>query len=67
MEIGSISGVLGSTGVMVASLKGNVGHMEGTAGTGGLLSLVGAILHRGTGSNVQLRQLNLNLQNITAG
>lgn len=67
VEIGSISGVLGSTGVTVASLKGNIGHMEGTAGTGGLLNLVGAILHRGTGSNVQLRRLNVNLQNIIAG
>ena len=45
MEIGSISGVLGSTGVAVASLKGNMGHMEGSAGTGGLLNLVGVLTH----------------------
>lgn len=45
VEIGSISGVLGSTGVAVASLKGNMGHMEGSAGTGGLLNLVGVLTH----------------------
>ena len=44
VEIGSVSGVLGSSGVAVASLKGNVGHMEGSAGTGGLLSLVSRIV-----------------------
>ena len=45
VEMGSVSGVLGSTGVAVASLKGNTGHMEGTAGTGGLLNLIGTIVN----------------------
>ena len=45
VEIGSVSGVLGSTGVAVASLKGNMGHTEGTAGTGGLLNLIGVLVN----------------------
>ena len=59
--------MLGSIGVAVSSLKGNMGHMEGTAGARGLLNLVGAILHRGPRSNVQLCRLNVNLKNIIAG
>jgi len=55
VEISSISGVLGPTGVAVASLKGNMGHMEGSAGTGGLLNLACVVLHRFVGSNAQLR------------
>ncbi|EGB04325.1 hypothetical protein AURANDRAFT_32737, partial [Aureococcus anophagefferens] len=39
VEIGSLAGVFESSAVSITSLKGNLGHMEGTAGAGGLLNL----------------------------
>ena len=43
VEIGSLAGVFGSSSVSIASLKGNLGHMEGTAGTGGILNLASVL------------------------
>lgn len=38
----------------VSSLKGGMGHMEGSAGTGGLLKLQCTIMHSALTSNAQL-------------
>jgi len=67
VEVGSLAGVFGSSAVSITSLKGNLGHMEGTAGAGGLLNLSSVLEFRSAVANAQLRRLNPNLQNMIAG
>ena len=67
VEVGSLAGVFESSAVSITSLKGNLGHMEGTAGAGGLLNLSCVLEFRSAVANGQLRQLNSNLQNMIAG
>ena len=54
VEIGAISAVLGQHGVTVSSLKSNMGHLEGSAGAGGLSALQCTIVHSVLIPNVQL-------------
>ena len=67
MEVGSLAGVFESSTVSITSLKGNMGHMEGTAGAGGLLNLSSVLELRSAVANAQLHKLNSNLQNMIAG
>ncbi|MDA9173089.1 hypothetical protein N9O24_00735 [bacterium] len=67
VEVGSLAGVFAPSAVSITSLKGNLGHMEGTAGAGGLLNLSSVLEFRSAVANAQLRQLNPNLQNMIAG
>ena len=65
VEISSLARVFDSVGI--ASLKGNSGHMEGTAGTGGLLNLNHTLKYNLAPTNAQLRRLNPNLEKMIAG
>lgn len=58
VEVGSLAAVFYS--VSVASLKGNLGHMEGTAGVGGLMNLSNMLEMQAALPNAQLRRLNPN-------
>ena len=43
VELGALAGIFSSKSASVASIKGNLGHVEGAAGAAGLLNLSNAL------------------------